>query len=193
MDFKDYHWFVGQGLARQLPFKKRHGIIGEKVCEWGIVMPMAKAAFMVGCALAIMEPKSADYALQYSTQPKSWKDAYNTVVDGLVLRLATSTENTSYEDLFPEWRQPSTPKETLMNKVDCINAIGQRVIVGLATGLLNSRVGTQIIEPWVSQKPIEQNLGIRGFSVQEDPESSSVEDTRQHAKILYDTWKSQVS
>ena len=193
MDFKDYHWFVGNGLAMSLPFKKRHGIIGKKVCEWGIVMPMAKAGFMVGCALAITEPKSAEYALQYSTQPKSWKVAYDTIVDGLVLRLATSTKNTSYEDFFPEWRQPSTPMETLLNEVECISAIGQRVILGLATGLLNSGVGTQIVESWVSQKPIKQNLGIRGFSVQERPLFSTVEDARQQAKILYDTWKSQVS
>lgn len=190
----DFHWFVGGGLSRQLPFKKRHTFFGENICEWGAVMPMAKAGFMIGCALATTNPKSAEVALQYSTEPNAWRDTHTEILENLSGRLEVIGEDsTSFDALFPEWQQSSTPMQTTMNEDDSATAIGQRVILGLITGLLNSTAGTHIVESWVTQNPTKQRLGVRGLSVQERPIFSSIEEAKQQAAVLYDGWEGLVS
>lgn len=188
----DFQWFLGEGLAKQLPFRKRYSFFGEKVCEWGVVMPMAKAGFMVGCALASASPKSAEFALQYTSKPNSWREVYAAIVENLIDRLKiVAVESVSFEDLFPEWQHPSTPIETLMRESDCVSAIGQRVLLGLIVGILQPDVSIEIISSWISQKPAKRELGIRGLSVQESPRfgGTTLEDVQKNAQILYDGWR----
>jgi hypothetical protein len=188
----DFQWFVGEGLAKQLPFRKRYSFFGEKVCEWGVIMPMAKAGFMVGCALASASPRSAEFALQYTVKPDSWREVYTAIVENLIGRLKiVGVESVSFEDLFPEWLHPSVSTETLMSESECVTAIGQRVTLGLVVGILAPDASIEIIRSWISQKPAKRALGIRGLSVQESPGfgGANLEDTQKNAKILYDGWK----
>jgi hypothetical protein len=181
----DFHLYVATELILKLPFKKRYLIIGDDVCKWGVVKPTAKAAYMLGCTLAITEPKSAEHALQVSTSPNNWRATYNGIVDNLISRMDINSEITNYDDLIPEWQLSSTPDETLLDILGCINAIGHRVILGLITGLLNTSVGTTIIKSWISHDQIPDMYLL---TIKPQYKFSSFEYAQEHAKIVYQNW-----
>ena len=69
-----------------------------------------------------------------------------------------------------------------------MDAIAQRVLLGLILGLNFPATGIAMAEAWVGQSNISRDLGVGGISVDDSPLFTSVESGLALAQTVYEEW-----
>ena len=194
-----FPWYVGQALASLLPYRKKGLIFGSRVCEWAAVLTMAKAAFFVGCSLAlvnrsaaedILTESAASDALQNRGQP--WRIAFSEPIQQLESRRKQSelVDPMTFENLYPELAS-NRFKALLLTPEQCAKMVGKSVIPGLICGLLFPETASPMLETWVTQERKWKDVGVGGLRVDEAPLLTSVEEACRHTLSLYEAWQRQ--
>lgn len=188
---------VGQKLGSLLPYRKRGLIVGPRVCEWAAVVRMAKAAFFLGCSLALVDKSSAEgvlteaaasEALRNRGQP--WRIAFSEAIEYLERgrKQNQSVDTMTFENFYPEITSDKF-KDVLLTPEQCAGRVGQWVIPGLICGVLFAAIASSMLETWLTQERKWKNLGVGGLRVAETPLLTSVEETCKHAQSLYEAWQ----
>ena len=184
-----FHWYAGQALASLLPYRKKGLIFGPKVCEWAAVMPMAKAAFFLGCSLALTNKSAAEKILTQVATNQPWKSAFSEAIQYLERgrEQTSSIDTATFEDFYPELTSDEF-KNDLLTQEECVGRIGQWLIPGLILGVLAPEVAEPILRTWVTQPSEWKDLGVGGLRVADFPLLASVEEACERAQSLYEAW-----
>ncbi len=200
-----FSWYVGQQLASLLPYRKKGWVFGTKGCEWAAVVPMIKAAFSLGCSLALANKSAAEEilaeaaisdALENRGQP--WRTAFSRQIQYLETkcRQNQSADRTTFEDFYPDLRSggyytSDRFKELFLTPEECAVRVGQWVAPGMICGILFAETASSMLETWVTQKSGWRDLGTGGLRVDESPLLTSVEQAYERAQSLYEAWQKQ--
>lgn len=200
-----FSWYVGQGLASLLPYRKKGLVFGTKGCEWAAVVPQIKAAFFLGCSLALANESAAEEilaeaassdALENRGQP--WRTAFSSQIQHLETkcRQSRSADRTTFEDFYPDLRSSrhymsDRFKDLFLTPEECAVKVGQWVVPGLICGVLFAEMASSMLETWVTQKSELRDLGTGGLRVDESPLLTSVEQAYERAQSLYKAWQKQ--
>jgi len=194
-----FHWYVGQQLALLLPYRKKGLIFGPRVCEWAAVVPMAQAAFFLGCSLTLVNKSAAEGilteaaasdAMQNRGQP--WRIAFSETIQYLERgrKQSQSADTMTFENFYPEITILSDKcKDMLLTPEQCAYRVSQWVIPGLICGVLFPETASSMLETWVTQERKWKGLGVGGLRVAAGPQSTSVEEAYKHAQSLYEAWQ----
>lgn len=194
-----FHWYAGQQLASLLPYRKKGLIFGSRVCEWAAVVSMAKAAFFLGCSLALVNKLAAEEilteaatsdAVRYRGQP--WRIAFSEAIQYLERgrKNAQYAGAMTFEVFYPEVTSEEF-KCIVLSPEQCAATVGQWVIPGLICGVLFPETASSMLEKWVTQERKWKDLGVGGLRVDESPLLTSVEEAYEHAQSLYEAWQRQ--
>lgn len=160
---------------------------------------MAKAAFFVGCSLALINKSAAEEiltesaasdALQNRDQP--WRIAFSEAIQYLERgrKQSQSVDRMTFENFYPEVTANKL-KDVLLTPDQCVGRLGQWVIPGLICGVLFPETASYMLEIWVPGERKWKDLGVAGLRVDETPLLPSVEEACKHAQSLYEGWQHQ--
>lgn len=197
-----FQWYVGQQLASLLPYRKKGLIFGPRVCEWAAVMSMAKAAFFLGCSLALANKSAAEEILteavsdatslegKHVVTPPPWRTAFSDAIQYLERgrEQSHSVDTATFEDFYPEVTSNKF-KNILLTPDECVGRVGQWVIPGLICGVLFPKMASSMLETWVTRRSGWKDLGTGGLRVDESPLLTSVEEAYERAKSLYEAYR----
>jgi len=187
-----FQWYVGQGLASRLPYRRRGLLSGAQVCEWAAVRRMVESGFIVGCAVSLVDSVAAETALGGLATPGGWKTVYPNTVQ----RIQETVERKDILDVrFQDLVSDATrrrPKRALLTPRQCSRAIGHHTRIGLVFGLLCPDRASSMLREWVSKKQGWQDLGVGGLHVDVSTPLANVEEACQHAWAIYQTWRTEV-
>lgn len=194
-----FHWYAGQQLASLLPYRKKGLLFGQRVSEWTAVVPMARAAFFLGCSLALVNKSAAEEtltdaaaldAMQNRDQP--WRIAFSETIQYLERgrKQSQSVDTMTFENFYPELTSDKF-KDGLLTPEQCAGRVGQWVIPGLICGVLFPETASSMLEIWVTRERKWKDLGVGGLRVDETPLLTSVEEACKHAQSLYEAWQRQ--
>ena len=185
-----FEWYAAYMLTQSLPFRKKFLLFGPQVTERAALIVAEKPAFLLGCMLSQKERIATEQILDDSTAPQSWRSACAHIEDDLLRRwnAQPDKENITYEQFFPE-SSPSRPNAgDLLSSELCMDAIRQRVLLGLILGLNFPATAIAMAEAWVGQSSTSRDLGVGGISVEDSPLFTSVESGLALAQTVYEEW-----
>ncbi|MBE0415922.1 MAG: hypothetical protein IBX36_05210 [Dehalococcoidia bacterium] len=197
-----FQWYVGQQLASLLPYRKKGLIFGHQVCEWAAVVPMAKAAFSLGCSLSLANKSAAEEILTESVGdatslegkhvaiPPPWRTAFSEAIQYLERgrEQSHSVDTVTFEDLYPELMSNKF-KGILLTPEECVGRVGQWVIPGLVFGVLFPEDALSMLKAWATQPGEWKDLGVGGLRFDPSPLLSSVEEAYKQAQLIYEAWQ----
>jgi len=193
-----FPWYVGQGLASLLPYRRRRLVFGPRVCEWAAVVPMAEAAFFLSCSLALVNKPAAEAILTESAasavtpqnQGQSWRITFSEAIGYLERgqKQNQSVDTMTFENFYPEIFSDEH-KGVLLTPEQCVVRVGQWVIPGLICGVLFPDIASSMLETWVTQERKQKDLGVGGLRVTEAPLLTSVEEAYKYTQSLYEAWQ----
>lgn len=163
---------------------------------------MTKAAFFLGCSLALANKSAAEEILteavsdatslegKHVATPPPWRTAFSEATEYLErgLEQSDSVHTATFEDFYPELTYnkfkdiPLTPEE-------CTGRIGQCVIPGLIFGVLFPEDALPMLKAWATQPGEWKDLGVGGLRVADFPLLASVEEACERAQSLYEAWQ----
>jgi hypothetical protein len=158
---------------------------------------MAKAAFFVGCSLALSNKSAAEEILteaaisdaaQNRGQP--WRTAFSESIQYLERgrEQCHSVDMATFEDFYPELTSNKF-KNILLTPDECVGRVGQWVIPGLICGVLYPKIASSMLETWVTQQSGSKDLGTGGLRVDDSSLLTSVEEACERAQSLYEAWQ----
>lgn len=191
-----FHWHAGQALASFVPCRRRGLIVRSQVSEWAAALPVAKAAFCLGCALALGSRSAAERALTeaavsdaHDDQGQPWRTAFSEVIDYLEAAQEEnrSTDTVTVEDFYAELTDGKYT-DTLLTRQECVVRLSQWVISGLVLGVLFPETGERVLAAWVARDRTVETMGVSGQQVGSLPPLSSVDEACKRAQSLYEAW-----
>jgi len=171
-------------------------MVRSQVSEWAAALPVAKAAFCLGCALALGSRSAAERVLTEAAlsdapedQGQPWKTAFSEIVEYLeaAREESSSGDTVTFEDFYAE---PTDDKymNILLTRQECVVRLSQWVISGLILGVLFPETGARVLTTWVTRDRTAETLGVGGQRVDTSPLLGSVEEACERAQSLYKAW-----
>jgi ankyrin repeat protein len=157
---------------------------------------MTKAAFFVGCSLALVNKSAAEEILAEAARTDAiegrglpWRTAFapqaRILENGCMAR--GDTTRLRFEDIYPELFTEEW-SDVFVVADECSVRIGQFVIPGLMCGVLHPEVSFSMLEGWVSQESKWENLQIGGLRVNMSPLMTTVDGACEQAQAIYKDW-----
>ena len=185
-----FPWFSASMLTQSLPFRKKFLLFGPPVIERGALLVAEKPAFLLGCMLPQKERTASEQILVDATAHHPWRSGYAHIEDDLLHRWKAEPDKDSitYEQFVPESSSSRLDAGDLISPELCVDAIGQRVVLGLILGINFPDAAIVMAKGWVNQKSTSRDLGVGGISVDDSPLFTSLESGLALAQTVYEQW-----
>lgn len=200
-----FHDFVGDQLARLLPYRKKGVLFGPQVCEYAAMPPMDRAAFFVAVALWLRDRTAGEVALtdwaSTNVRPGHGVRLSVTGLEELVHTARAGTPVPAFDALFPRWMASGFDGASLQMPVgvqlddrqllspqDCSRVLAAWAPKGLIIAWRFPSWAGEMLQGWLGQDDALHDLRVGGLRVQERPIFATLNQATEAARAIFDAW-----